>query len=216
MREVSLPSTTAIPPPASIRFSSKSIAPCTWTSVAWSDRTHSRELRRTWRRSPTGSTKSPCRSCIPIGRPRNRLEDSCRGCPSVGRGGGRGQQVFIKKKGHQRRQRPKSREETPTTGSGNEGVTASQQMPPHRTKLNSQMTAAGMHIPQGFGRRPPYPGTAGVSPALSLPSDLAGEAGEGEKGRAGRPRSPGWQHAPNRKKGRWLTSGPSLGRKRPR
>ncbi len=46
-----------------------------------------------------------------------------------------------------------------------------------------------MHIPQGFGRRPPYPGTAGVSPAFSLPSDLAGEAGEGEKGRAGRPRS---------------------------
>jgi hypothetical protein len=36
-----------------------------------------------------------------------------------------------------------------------------------------------MRIPQGFGRPPP--------------SDLAGEAGEGEKGRAGRPRSQGRQ-----------------------
>jgi len=34
-------------------------------------------------------------------------------------------------------------------GSGNECVTAPQQMPPRRTKLNSQMTAAAMRSPQG-------------------------------------------------------------------
>src|SRR6266478_742653 len=113
MREVSLPSTTAIPPPASIRFSSKSIAPCTWTSVAWSDRTHSRKLRRTWRRCPTGSMRSPCRNCIPIGQLRNRI---------------------TKKKGHQHRQRPKSREETPTKGGGNDDA------PPHDEYLASGRT----------------------------------------------------------------------------
>jgi hypothetical protein len=41
------------------------------------------------------------------------------------------------------------------------------------------MTAAAMHIPQGFRRTlPPYPGTAGVSPAADVPPAAALGAGE--------------------------------------
>src|SRR5229473_5440207 len=162
MREVSLPSTTAIPPPASIRFSSKSIAHSTWTSVAWSERTHLRESRRTLRRSPTGSTRSPYRNCIPIGRLPNRARFIS--WLRLNR-----QERSSKKKGHQHRQRPKSREETPTTGNGNEGVAAPQQMPPHCTKLNSQMTEAAMRVPQGFRRALPTLGPRASRPPLACP-----------------------------------------------
>src|SRR5215475_5638454 len=72
MRGVSSPSTMAILPPASIRFSLRSTVHCTWTSVAWSDRTLSPPLHGTWRRCPTGLTRLLCRNCILTGPLPNR------------------------------------------------------------------------------------------------------------------------------------------------
>src|SRR5262249_6451534 len=66
------PSTMAILPPASIRFSLRSTVRCTWTSVAWSDRTLSPPLHGTWRRCPTGLMRLLCRNCILTGPPPNR------------------------------------------------------------------------------------------------------------------------------------------------
>ena len=71
-------------------------------------------------------------------------------------------------------------------GSGNEGVTAPQQVPPRRTKLNSQMGGSRYAWTAGLSR--------GRSPERNMPE----------------------RSMPESKKGRWLTSGPSLGRKRPR